>query len=292
MRKLKIVSLVMAVSMLAASVFGGLAVAAADGKSIYYEESKAWGPNALNTIQNAEMFDYFSAFQQERSSVQIYAVATKAVYVDETYDDNGNITDSHQMTKNEVSKFQKELSRGWVYVGSKYPPKKTKLTCYLVVYQESTDNSYIVLTNATWDSLGLYIPGESTPADRGYMAITWGGNDEAFTASSTYIAGKYQNNSTMSFYLTKSNIYGGYCWDFKETSGGLLNSPMGYADAHATLVKKYSAYENKLANVVFTYIHTWTSFTPTINFSMAGGISFSGSGKWWPLEMDVGGLLY
>ena len=218
------------------------------------------------------------------------------MYVKETADDNDNVIDSKLMTNNEVAKLKKELGRGWIFIGSPLinPSTYKKLTCTMSVYQETADNSYIILTNATWEHLGVYISGESTPADKGYMAIAWGGNGEAFAASSMYFSGKYQNGSNMSSYsLAKSDTYNGYCWQFDETTGGLFASPMDYADAHVTINKKYPAYVNLLTNVKFTYIHTWESVKPTITFGNNGSVSFSTSStKWWPLEMDVAGLLY
>ena len=270
------------------------------GSSIYFEESTARGSNALSIIQNNEMFDYFDAFRQESSFVEVYAVASKAVYINETLDGNGNVADSRLMTRNEVAGLKQELNRGLVLVGSDYPPKYKKLTCYLVVYKDNYYDSYDVYTNATWEPFGLYFPGESSPADKGYMAITWGGNGEAFACLTKSFYGTYQNGNNMSSYsLAKSDVYNGYCWQFNETTGGLFASPMDYANAYVSLGKKYFAYEGKVTNVVYTYVHTWAVFTPTITFQVGFpqlfslGIDFSTSStKWWDIQMDVGGLWY
>lgn len=66
---LKKLGLILASTLVMASIFSGVALAKDDGNSIYIEENQVKGSDALNIIQNTETFNYFNAFQQERSSV-------------------------------------------------------------------------------------------------------------------------------------------------------------------------------------------------------------------------------
>jgi len=287
-------------------MFGGMAVASA-GNSICIEEMSAKGPNALDIFGNTERANSFRAIEEDNSI--LIGATYQSVYVKETLDNNGNVTDSRLMTVSEVAKAKKEANRGLVLFDSIHQgitpnhPKQYKTTLSIVVYQDTDTNNYIVYGTADWDPfLGPWVEGESSPA-RGldFMGLTWGGNGEfKCPSSNAWFSAKYLNGNNIPYTTPIANGYSGYCWGFEETTSGFLGvgaSPMTSGTSRVILEKTYSTYQNLETNVIFTYIHTWQAFSisPSIGVGLFGpsiNLNLSTVPKQWNQQLNIIGLLY
>ena len=268
----------------------------------YYSEQEAQrGDSALSVIDDAETAHRYANIQAQ-NAYDIVSATKQTVYVIDSFDDNGVLSESRLMTPREVSHYKSIMAanpslKGNTWVGEDEEEHQGgKLSIYLVVYKDTSRNYYAYGT-ANWEN-GIYSGGVNGPSS-GYdfLAITWGGGGELKNSSSSdrSISGIYQyNQGNISFSRAQSDTYCGYCWQFNETKGAYFAD---YIDCYAKLKKTYTTYRGKETNIRLTYIHTYQEAVGTISFEggtsgAAAGVSLSSCNKQWQIEIDVPGIYY
>ena len=254
------------------------------------------GEDSLNGITDAAVSTYFTDIKEE-NDLEVAAATVQTVYVIETQDEAGHITDSRLMNAEEVAKYEKmrssqspisTLANTWIGDDSERHTGG-KLSLYLVVYRDSSKN-YLAYGTASWDS-----GSNGAAVGNDFIAITWGGGGELKRADYS-ISGEYQTSKkSISFSRANSDTYSGYCWQFDELYGGYSAN---YIDCYVKLSKTYTATRNKETGIKLTYIHTYQSVVGSVSFSVnssadvAAGVSLSSCDKQWQIEIDVGGITY
>lgn len=238
--------------------------------------------------------------------------AVKTVWVKETSDEDGNITESELLTKEEVDEIgnigsedasadigeDPETAQPDMLVpnrpgdGGGGGPVETTVgtdsgSLYLlnismeVVYNASKEE-YSATGQASWAEQLVWYQDEYKAAEESsldYIAMTWGG-DSVLKATSKTISGKYYDgDAAVQFSRAKSDSYAGYVWQFHEKEYK-YGDELENATANVTLAR-VGAMQNKETCIKLTYIHTFDEFNYTPSFSigfdasLTGEISFS-----------------
>lgn len=266
----------------------------------YILKNSQCGEDALAVITDNDVSDYFVDIKN-KEGLTVVSATEQTVYVIETIDSIGSVTESRLMNTAEVEKYEKMLSsakagvsRANTWVGDDDETHQGgKLSIYLVVYKDSS-NKYLAYGTANWAN-GVYHGGVNGPSS-GYdfIAITWGGGGELKTLDKS-ISGEYQyDQGAISFSRAQSDTYKGYCWQFNEMTGAYFAN---YIDCYAKIGKTYTTNQHKETNVRLTYIHTYQQTVGSVSFEggtegAAVGVSLSSCDKQWQLEIDVAGLTY
>lgn len=226
---------------------------------------------------------------------EFVAGVIKTVSVAERYDEYGNVVDSRLLTYDEIVETQGAQVFDLTPIGTAREDRYS-LDIVLMVTLDTYDNTYDVLGTAEWHSQ-LVWGGEENPEDSAddFMALTWGGNEE-LRALEFLFDGYYRDGTDIIGDLCLSDEVAGYCWQFREKTG-LWVSAMHLANAEVKLKKTYPEEQGKMTNVKFTYIHSYSYVTPSVEFSVgtsgaAAGIGVTTSGGAWQLQVDVFGLNY
>lgn len=295
----KIVSCVLA--LLLVLPFGTTAFAAEVSNSEpYVQRNSKSGESALTIISDNDVSDYFTTIM-EQDELTVVSATEQTVYVIETLDNTGTITESRLMSTTEVASYEEMLSsaetraaRANTWVGEDGESHQGgKLSIYLVVYKDSSNN-YLAYGTANWEN-GVYHGGVNGPSS-GYdfIAITWGGSGELKTMDKS-ISGEYQyDQGAISFSRAQSDTYTGYCWQFNEMTGAYFAN---YIDCYAKIAKTYTTMQNKETNIRLTYIHTYQQTVGSVSFEggsdgAAVGVTLSSCDKQWQIEIDVPGITY
>jgi hypothetical protein len=275
--------------------------------SYYMVEESSIGQNSLSVIKNEESVAYFEEIQKT-TGYDIVSTATKEVYVIETLDEQGVISESRFMTNDEVDEFSSKVSTGVItadpvstmsniYVGEDGGEHQGgKLTISLVVYRDASRNYYAYGTADWYNGIYWALSGKNIPSiGYDFIGITWGGNGELKNVAKSF-SGIYQyDKGSIPSSKASSDTYAGYVWQFDEKYDLIYCAD--YIDVYAKLQKTYSTYKGKETNIKLTYIHTYQETTGAIDIGVdssgiAGGISLSSCEKQWHLEVDVPGITY
>lgn len=274
---------------ISASANEQISISASQNEDYYCEENISYGTNALNTIFDAEVAQYFSEIQ-ESNDYELVAVASKTVCVEETIDANGNRTVGRLLTVNEVQNSSAVGEDTTTSAPNRY------LSLYLVVYRDA-NYRYRAYGTADWKN-GIY-GGSSNPESpsSGYdcMGFTWGGNGELKQTSSS-ASGQYQfGQGSITTSKAASKSYSGVAWNFNEQNS--FSFYADYIDCEVALAKTYSTVKNKETEVRLSYVHTYEDVSTSV--SIGGGtsvtlptISVSGTSKQWTIEVSVPGVKY
>lgn len=266
----------------------------------YVTKNTQVGENALAVFSDVGVGDYFATIM-ERDNLSVVSATEQTVYVIETLDSVGAVTESRLMNSVEVKDYEEMLSssdmretRANTWIGEDGELHQGgKLSVYLVVYKDSMKN-YLAYGTANWEN-GIYHGGVNGPSS-GYdfISITWGGGGELKTVDKS-ISGEYQyGQGAISFSRAKSDTYKGYCWQFNEMTGSYFAN---YIDCYAKIAKTYTTNRNKETNIRLTYIHTYQQTVGSVSFQAgtdgaAAGVSLSNCDKQWQIEIDVPEITY
>lgn len=267
-------------------------------KNYYSEQETKLGAASISVIDSPEIAERYSRIQIEKG-FDLVSVTKQTVYVLETIDQNGNLSESRLMSEDEVARYKKHLDMNYklmrnTWVGEDNETHQGgKLSIYLVVYKDSSRNYYAYGT-ADWEN-GIYSGGQNGPAS-GYdfFAITWGGGGELKTSDKS-ISGIYQyGQGDISFSRAESDTYRGYCWQFDEKKSAYFAD---YIDGYVKLAKTYSSYKSRETNIRLTYVHTYQDTVGSISFEggtsgVAAGVSLSNCSNQWQIEIDVPSIYY
>lgn len=267
----------------------------------YSQNTTHNGDSALSVIADESVAQHFENIQ-DTNNYDVVSASSQTVFVMNTLNDEGEVTESRLMTEQEVQDYNartatSQNARANTWVGEDGENHQGgKLSIYLVVYKDSSRNYYVYGT-ADWAN-GVYSGGVNGPSS-GYdfMAISWGGNGELKNSSSSdrSISGIYQyGQGNISFSRAQSDAYRGYCWQFNDTKGIYFAD---YIDCYAKLQKTYSTYRGKQTSIRLTYIHTYQQAVGSVSFSggnsgVAAGVSLSSCDKQWQIEVDIPGIYY
>lgn len=227
--------------------------------------------------------------------------AVQNVCVYEQTDEDGNVSESHLMTSEEIETFETSVSTASDDVKIEID-KDTESMYYLdislyLVYS-SGDNSFYVTGMAGWEDKLVWAWDSNKAAEEDYfdyISLTWGG-ERMLKADYKNIYGTYYNGNAVSFSRKNSDSYAGYVWQFNEKSG-YLGKEMKSSVARVNL-KNVGTNEYRETNAKMTYIHTWGAIGGDVSFSVdsegtfAAGVELSETEKQWQIEIDVSGLQY
>lgn len=250
---------------------------------------------------------------------------SKNVWVQEVTDEEGNVTESKLLKKQEIEEYCKHAATA----GAKINPVAAKssgnwftdlwqsfldhlpdpvgsdsgelylLTVSMSVGYYPETQKYTVSGTASWAEqlvwfLDTYRAAEESYLD--YISLTWGG-ENVLKAESKSCEGKYyDSDATFNCSRKHSDSYAGFVWQFNEKEG-ILGDELEYVKPHATLVRTGNL-QNKETNVKLTYIHTYDVIEGNISFSidsdgkLEASANLSKSEKQWQIELDVPGLEY
>lgn len=257
---------------------------------IYVESASAYGANALNIIEDAGVRQKLLK-QMDDMQLELVQVATKSVYVEEGYGEDGEFS-SRILTKAEVERLQSADALLAGGVGSSVnksedTASRGKLTISLTFLRDARYN-YVLTGEASWS------PGYDTAATTpflgdDFMAIRWGGDNEYLKAHTDAFMGMYNDKSRITGYKCVSDAYSGYCWSFEEKSG---SKTMDSATAMVMMRTTYPESQNRETGATFTYVHTYEelSVSASVNFgggNYTGGLTVTGCSKQWQLAVSV-----
>ena len=295
-------------------------------ETTYYLTEEAYNEhaaeNAAATTQTRSTRQAMSSSQTENDDEQFVIAAEKTVWVEEIYDENGNVINSTLLSKNALKEYFAEEESAENNSSPKIMPIAKKpitgvepvdeddrlleddhgalynLTLYLELkYNQSTD-IYSVTSEANWvPNFTLpwktYHDAEATYMD--YWGITWGGN-KTLEAQDFSISGIYERDrGNVNFSRKESDAYAGFIWQFNEQAfwpGAVMRNGV----ANVTL-KKVGKMSGLHTNATVKYIHTYgsldTSVTIGVNSSgLAPSITFDTTESAWELELQVDGIKY
>ncbi len=276
-------------------------------ETTYYLTEETYNGHAAKAAKNTgRQMSAASTSSAENTEDEEFVVgATKTVWVKETTDEEGNVTESRLLNKDEVEELRSAADN--LNLGTDEDPEPTTPDAVIpyrpiggggggnpetligtangnlylldislkVVYNSSTEE-YSATGQASWAEQLVWFENEYMAAEESsfdYLAISWGGNGE-LKAKSKSISGKYYDgDAAVKFSTAKSDAYAGYVWQFNEKEG-FLGDELENATANVTLVN-VGAKQNKETSVKMTYIHTYDKFnhTPTFSFGVNGDLN-------------------
>lgn len=254
----------------------------------------------------------------EEEDEQFVMGAVKSVWVAEEYDEDGNVTESHLMSKEEMENngipvspaslkdpsynFHDDSGGGSLdkTIGED-SEKFHYLSIELSVTQDVVTKEYTANGVAGWDK--KLTSDSSKAAEKyspDYLGITWGGENTLKMISQSitgvYHSGLFTAEKPVDFARSTSDSYAGYVWLFFEKSE-YMGKEMKRAEASVTF-ESIGELKNKETCVKLTYIHTYDRYVgePSIEASsdgtVAAGISMSVIPSQWQIEIDIGGIEY
>lgn len=262
----------------------------------YVETAHAYGENALSVIKDTGTKQKLLK-KMDDMQLELVQVATKTVYVEEGYNENGEFT-SKILNKAEAEQFKNAAAK--YNVGAENSLNDTKdgtnkgaLTITLTYLRDAQYN-YVLDADASWAAgSGAGVSYPSYGED--YMAVRWGGNNEHLKAKSRGFMGIYKGQVKMPGYQCLANSYGGFCWSFNEYDNG---KTMDSAGATIVMRKTYSASQGRETGATFTYVHTYEELSTSTNISfnssgdMDMGVTLSNCSKQWSLAVCVDSIKF
>lgn len=276
-----------------------------------YVSEKNKAPVGKNIEKTKNEYNLLS--MQTTNNQEFILGITKDVWVAEKLNDDGIITESRLLNKEEVDKFYTESNVDSLPNGPRTNTLSSGATLELTgndssemyllsismsVIYDTGKQIYSIYGHASWEDklvwlTETYRAAEETYLD--YLGITWGG--EGLKAESNSISGKYyDDDETYDFAKCMSESYQGFVWQFHEKEG-YLGDELQYVDARVSL-SRYTEFQGKETSVKLTYIHTYGKIENSVSFSVDSegklGMStnLSESEKQWKIEIDVPSLKY
>ncbi len=235
----------------------------------YFEESTAYGRNALSIVDNLETRAALEKKMLEEDLI-LLGVATKRVYVSEETNALGQKV-SRLMTPAEVNNLKSTTQN---------PATATEgtLTITLSSYTNSRYQT-IVDGRADW-AYTSSVDGETTPAALAdTLSIEWGGN-ESLVAVSCSCSGLYYNNIKLSTRCSYANSYGGYSWEFDEKDS--TNGNAKYIWGTVVLGLASGSLQNRQTSATLIYNHTYL-----VNNGVTSNYPDD-----WSISVEVDGITY
>lgn len=277
-------------------------------ETTYYRTKAAYNTHISKIKSTEKKRTLLTAFNSQSDEKEFICVASKRVWFIENINENGIVTESRLLKKNEVEQI-KNNSSVYANSGDDTPMPRHPLiggdaeSAYyldidLYVYYNTIAHQYEVQACATWEAI-LVFPwqGSSGAAEENhddFIAVTWGGNGEL---CGTYdnIVGTYYNNTAVTFIKDTSNSYSGFTWRFREKSG-FLGKELESAIASISL-NYVGDFDEKETNVKMTYIHTYGEIGGSVTFGVnsqgyAASVNLSQTTQQWKVEVDVHGIEY
>lgn len=211
--------------------------------------------------------------------------------MEESYDENGIVTECNFLTNKEVEEAINPLS-GQSFVGDDYTTRG-KLTITLAVYKDG--DYYRLMGGSSWSGRDNSNPEGSPAAGRDYIAISWGGGGNLQCLVAPQMYGSYSDNSSIVFSNTFRNESTGYCWDFYEEQGGKYAKDM---HVYASVKKINTENLGEETSAKLTYIHSYNTSNLSINGFYIGSrfvapsLVISGSSDCVRSEIDVPNITY
>jgi len=243
-------------------------------------------PNAYIEVENG------TTVAARDGTVQLQN-ATVTVYYEQTYgkDAEGNtiITDSRLLTEEEVNAIGKEnFETGMPSLTREVSNEKGKLQIRMDGSYSLSGNSLSSFFSAMGNWSGAGLPASDYPAAGDDVAgFSWGGN---LSSSNFSARGEYNDNSSATVTYGTGSPNAARAWYFSETSG-LKHIKNVYFNIE--LSKANLTGGGNTTSLIFTYIHTFSTFDASANISANGaGITISGASSWWPLSVELYGIPY
>ncbi len=303
-------------------------------ETTYYLTEETYNGHAAKATKNTgRQMSAASTSSAENTEDEEFVVgATKTVWVKETADEEGNVTESRLLNKDEVEEL-KSAEAGNLNIGTDEDPEPATPDAvipyrpiggggggnpetligsdnddfhllsidFAITYNTST-KTYSATANASWEEQLVFFWETAKAAEEftpDLMGITWGG-DKHLKAQSYSISGNYYSevNGTVGAVdcsRSTSDIYAGYVWQFFEKSG-ILGKELELVTA-TTDFKQTGELQNKYTSAKLTYVHTYDRITGqiSINVSKDPGIAASigvTGSGLWQIELEIPYLLY
>lgn len=235
---------------------------------------------------------------------EIVGISCPTLFVDETIDKNGNVTDSKLMSQDEVKETILEISNealdnktraissNIITTNSKY-----SLSYSFVVYNEkpTTGSRYAVAVQAKWTRYGSALSTGAAASGDDFIGIFWGGNFvHTFAQNDTGISGTYNTGLPLICHLEGGVPNASLAWGFSERP--YLIGAYAYAKnitAGAYLTKKTLTGGGNETSVTCQYVHTYQSFIGSVSIGGSGGsIGISLCPNKWSIASTISGLVY
>lgn len=302
-------------------------------ETTYYLTEETYNGHAAKATKNTgRQMSAASTSSAENTEDEEFVVgATKTVWVKETTDEEGNVTESRLLNKDEVEELRSAADN--LNLGTDEDPEPTTPDAvipyrpiggggggnpetligsdnddfhllsidFAITYNTST-KTYSATANASWEEQLVFFWETAKAAEEftpDLMGITWGG-DKHLKAQSYSISGNYYSevNGTVGAVdcsRSTSDIYAGYVWQFFEKSG-IFGKELELVTA-TTDFKQTGELQNKYTSAKLTYVHTYDRITGQISINVskdpgiAASIGVTGSGL-WQVELEIPDILY
>lgn len=235
---------------------------------------------------------------------EIVGISCPTLFIDETIDENGNVTDSKLMSEDEVNETILEMlnepfdNKTREITGRKETTNSKGCLSYtFMVYNNkpSTGAKYSVSVVAKWSALGSAVSSTKAASGDDYIGIFWGGNFvHTFAQNNKGISGTYDNGLPLICQLEGGVPNKSLAWGFSERA--YLIGSYAYAKnitAGAFLTKKTLTGKGNETSVTCQYVHTYQSFSGSVTVGSSGGsIGISGCPNKWSIASTISGLKY
>lgn len=238
--------------------------------------------------------------------------AAKTVWVAEEFDENGNVTASELLTKEQMDDYgispmglinnkfnQDNLFSGKGGGGStEISIGEDELTYHTMTMHFKVTYDHIVKTYKATGTAGwtTYRPSPfeyeyaTEYFNDDYIGIVWTDGD-TLRGQYASASGYYHDNGDAQIFFMEKDPTAGYAWGFKERIT-ILSSPLKNVTASVTL-KRTGEPTKTSSKIKFIYIHTYAG--ASLNFSTSlidFGLSVNGSDKTWDTYITIPDLKY
>lgn len=158
----------------------------------YAEVSYYSSENEIDILResNTQVNDFFLQLEDANPNLELVGVVVKSMYMEESYDENGIVTECNFLTNKEVEEAINPLS-GQSFVGDDYTTRG-KLTITLAVYKDG--DYYRLMGGSSWSGRDNSNPEGSPAAGRDYIAISWGGGGNLQCLVAPQMYGSYSGD--------------------------------------------------------------------------------------------------
>lgn len=267
-------------------------------QTTYYNTEEAYEEHLKAAYPEQKQYRAVSSelTADEEDDEQFVMGAVKSVWVAEEYDEDGNVTESHLMSKEEMDDNgipispnsaspnpSYDFNDGGGIGGELYGEDSTtfhRLTIDAIVLYNDFFESYYVRASAHWKAEFVLFQDSKTAEHKylDYFGITWGGNGALEAVSNSFTGIYHPDGNGVTQEVTYAKAYSDYTlgcvWEFNEKSS-TFGKELNIATITAQ-IERCKPIETP-TSIRVTYIHTYSKLDGSLTVGANTGDGFEGA---------------